>query len=99
MLTADLSELTSSVVCSFELDRRDIAGGGIGGLTLALCLRQRGHDVDLVEQSQRFGEVGAGIELSSNGARVLNALGLAGSLARIGSTPERIVVRRLGKRP
>jgi salicylate hydroxylase len=71
-----------------------IAGGGSGGLTLALCLRQHGHDVDLIEQASSFGEVGAGVQLSPNGARVLVALGLAGSLARIGTVPERTVVRR-----
>jgi len=71
-----------------------IAGAGIGGMTLAALLDQRGHDVVVVEQAATFGEVGAGIQISPNGARVLSRLGLADDLARIGTVPERIVHRR-----
>ena len=37
-----------------------IVGGGIGGLTAALALLQRGIDVDVYEQSAVLKEVGAG---------------------------------------
>jgi len=37
-----------------------IIGGGIGGLTAALALLQRGIDVDVYEQSAMLKEVGAG---------------------------------------
>src|SRR5215510_3085261 len=59
-------------------DPRKIAiiGGGIGGLAAALALLRRGIDVDVYEQSKDFREVGAGIEISPNGTRVLDALGL-----------------------
>ena len=38
-----------------------IAGGGIGGLAAALALAQTGRGSHALEQSTRFGEIGAGI--------------------------------------
>ena len=64
-----------------------IVGGGIGGLTAALALLQRGVDVDVYEQSLELREVGAGVQISSNGTRVLHALGLAEGLARVSAAP------------
>ena len=73
--------------------RRDlrilIAGGGIGGITTALALRQRGIDAHLFEQADAFREVGAGIQLSANATRVLRTLGLGEALARAAVYPER----------
>ncbi len=59
-----------------------VIGAGLGGLTSALALLQRGIDVDVYEQSRQLKEVGAGIEISSNGMRVLDALGLSNLLLR-----------------
>ncbi|MEO0485032.1 MAG: FAD-dependent monooxygenase [Pseudomonadota bacterium] len=53
-----------------------VVGGGLGGLCAALCMRARGADVTVYEASRGFGEVGAGIQVSANGLRVLRALGL-----------------------
>jgi salicylate hydroxylase len=53
-----------------------IAGGGIGGLTAALALLKRGFDVDVYEQAPALREVGAGVQLSANGIRVLHELGV-----------------------
>lgn len=71
-----------------------VAGGGIGGLTAAICLHQRGHDVEIIEQARAFGEVGAGVQVSPNAARVLGSLGLGDDLDRVGIAPERIRFRR-----
>ena len=65
-----------------------IVGGGIGGLTAALALLRRGIDVEIHEQSNQLKEIGAGIQLSSNGTRVLFALGLEGALAQVQVRPE-----------
>ncbi len=65
-----------------------IAGGGIGGLTAALCLAARGFEVEVLEQAPEFGEVGAGIQISPNPARVLHALGLEEVLAAVAFLPE-----------
>jgi len=53
-----------------------IIGGGIGGLTAAIALRRKGFSVILFEQAPEIGEVGAGLQISVNAVRVLNALGL-----------------------
>src|SRR5277367_3236392 len=53
-----------------------IAGAGLGGLTAALALIQRGHEVRLFEQASELREVGAGVQLGANGTRILIALGL-----------------------
>ncbi|MGY9049950.1 hypothetical protein P775_19015 [Puniceibacterium antarcticum] len=53
-----------------------VIGGGIGGLAAALALRQRGADVVVLEQAGEICEVGAGLQVSPNGLRVLEALGL-----------------------
>jgi|TARA_B110000977_G_scaffold87486_3_gene116387 salicylate hydroxylase len=65
-----------------------ITGGGIGGLTAALCLAKQGHRIDLFEQAASFEEIGAGIQLSPNCSRVLHHLGLQESLKQFGFLPE-----------
>jgi salicylate hydroxylase len=57
-----------------------IAGGGIGGLVAALALAQRNIEVDILEQQAEPRELGAGISIYANGARVLSSLGLDDAL-------------------
>jgi salicylate hydroxylase len=64
-----------------------VIGGGIGGLAAALALLKCGLDVDVYEQSAWLGEVGAGIGISSNGTRVLHALGLEEALRPVQTNP------------
>ncbi len=71
-----------------------IAGAGIGGMTLAALASRAGHEVILLEKASAFGEVGAGIQISPNGSRILSEIGLGPALSQIGTTPERIVLRR-----
>src|SRR5215470_4139464 len=70
-----------------SLEKIIVIGGGIGGLTVALALLQRGFDVEIFEQSPQLREIGAGVQISSNGTCVLHALGLADRLARISAVP------------
>lgn len=57
-----------------------VIGGGIGGLTCAIALRQAGVNAVVYEQAPRLGEVGAGIGVAPNGLRVLERLGLRSSV-------------------
>ncbi|MFF4258776.1 FAD-dependent monooxygenase [Streptomyces sp. NPDC001663] len=54
--------------------RAIVVGAGIGGLAATLSLRRAGHEVTLVEQTPRFTELGAGIQLAPNATRVLRRL-------------------------
>src|SRR4051794_39431374 len=60
-----------------------IAGGGLGGLTAALALRQRGLRTTVLEQAPELGEVGAGIQTAPNASRILLGLGLRNRLEQI----------------
>ena len=54
-----------------------IIGGGIGGLTAALALRQSGFQADVFEQAPELLDVGAAIAIWPNAMRVLGYLSLA----------------------
>ena len=58
-----------------------VIGGGIGGLAFARAAALKGADVTVLEQSEAIKEVGAGIQVSPNGVRVIEALGLIEPLA------------------
>jgi len=64
-----------------------IAGAGIAGLVAGLALLQRGIEVEIFEQASELRELGAGVQLSSNGTRVLIALGLEEAMQGIASEP------------
>lgn len=70
-----------------------VAGAGMGGLTLARVLLQKGFDVDVYEQSPELREVGAGLWISINGRRVLDAAGLKEAIEAINLPPIDRVVR------
>jgi salicylate hydroxylase len=65
-----------------------VVGAGIGGAALALSLQKLGIDYVLLEQAPAFEEVGAGIQLSPNGVRVLETLGLKDQLASFCTEPD-----------
>jgi len=65
-------------------DKVAIIGAGIGGLTAALALIRQGIGVDVYEQAPELKELGAGVQISSNGTRVLDALGLGAEAERLG---------------
>src|SRR5690348_261358 len=63
-----------------------IQGAGIGGLTLAIVLEQRGYTVKLVERTFQLGEVGAGIWMAPNPMQVFARLGIAEQVVQAGWT-------------
>jgi salicylate hydroxylase len=70
-----------------------IAGAGIGGLGAALALAQIGLNLTVLEQSDVFGEVGAGVQISPNAYKVLCDWGLAYVLKQTANFPEKLQVR------
>lgn len=73
-----------------------IAGGGIGGLTAALCCLHQGLQVEIFERASELSEIGAGIQLSPNAMHVMRALGLDSPIKAKGFLPEKIETR-MGK--
>ncbi|KAJ5604025.1 hypothetical protein N7537_006981 [Penicillium hordei] len=70
-----------------DVDSLDVfvVGAGIGGLTAAIALRRQGHRVTIYERSKFAVEIGAGIHISPNCARMLHLLGL--SVTNLQSVP------------
>jgi salicylate hydroxylase len=58
-----------------------IIGGGIGGLAAAAFLHRAGLPATVYEQAAQLGEVGAGVVVAPNAARLLRALGVLDVLA------------------
>ncbi|MDT0157672.1 FAD-dependent monooxygenase [Microbacterium sp. ARD32] len=66
-----------------------IIGGGMGGLTAAIALtRIAGVQVTVFEQASRLGEVGAGVTVAPNAARVLDRLGVLERIREAGAVPD-----------
>ena len=57
-----------------------VLGAGVAGLAVARALALRGAAVTVLEQADAIREVGAGLQISPNGASVLRGLGLQGAL-------------------
>ncbi|MGH7073602.1 MAG: FAD-dependent oxidoreductase [Stellaceae bacterium] len=68
-----------------------IIGGGIGGLAAALALAQAGRRVHVVEKSDAFGEIGAGLQLAPNASDALDRLGVLGEIRKYAVLPRRLV--------
>ncbi len=61
-----------------------VIGAGVAGLAAARALAMRGAHVTVLEQAAAITDIGAGLQIAPNGARVLAALELSESLGRIG---------------
>jgi 2-polyprenyl-6-methoxyphenol hydroxylase-like FAD-dependent oxidoreductase len=53
-----------------------VIGAGIGGLTAAIALRQRGFSVDMIEKDPQWSVYGVGIIQQGNVLRAIDALGI-----------------------
>ncbi|MFC0267537.1 FAD-dependent urate hydroxylase HpxO [Kushneria aurantia] len=59
-----------------------IVGAGMGGLTAALALMQRGHRVQVIERVRELRPAGAAISVWSNGVHILDRLGVGDEIRR-----------------
>jgi salicylate hydroxylase len=67
-----------------------IAGGGIGGLAVALALAKRGIKSRVLERNAAFSEAGAGIQIGPNGVACLRALGVGAAVEAKAGAPDAI---------
>jgi salicylate hydroxylase len=70
-----------------------IIGAGIGGLSLALGLRERGVTAEVYEQAPELTEIGAAIALSANANREYARLGLLDELMAASTIPTELIYR------
>lgn len=70
-----------------------VLGAGVAGLAVSTALAQRGAKVTLLEQADAIREVGAGLQISPNGAAVLRALGLEQALIGAGMRNQAVHLR------
>src|ERR1700685_4572958 len=75
------------------MDNVAIVGGGIGGLTAAPAVIRGGIDGDGYEEAPERRELGAGVQISANGTRVLHALGLKEALEKVQVLPAGKAIR------
>ena len=68
-----------------------IVGGGIAGLTLAVALRRRDIDVDIVELQPQWNVLGVGISLTGPTLRALKSIGLIDQCVAVAFGFDRIV--------
>ena len=66
-----------------------VIGAGIGGLTTAIALRQRGIDAHVYESAPSIRSAGAGLMVSPNAMQVLRRLGIAEQVIAAGLPLER----------
>jgi salicylate hydroxylase len=70
-----------------------IIGGGIGGLTLAIALQQRGIAAEIFEQASELSEIGAAVALAANATRELRRLGVLDAIAGFSTEPTELIYR------
>jgi salicylate hydroxylase len=70
-----------------------VLGAGVAGLALARALALRGAKVTVLDQTDAIREVGAGLQISPNGAAVLRALGLGPALEAASIRAEAVELR------
>ncbi|EQB55920.1 FAD binding domain-containing protein [Colletotrichum gloeosporioides Cg-14] len=66
-----------------------IVGAGLGGLGAAIATLLAGHEVTVLESAPAIGEVGAGIQVLPNAARVLFSWGLEEKLEKYATKPQK----------
>ncbi|MDL4814133.1 FAD-dependent monooxygenase [Actinomadura opuntiae] len=69
-----------------------VQGGGIGGLTLATALAQRGIEVDVVEASGPEAVLGVGLNLPNNALSALEKIGVRDTCLQAGFPFEPLVI-------
>ncbi|KAI1500731.1 putative salicylate hydroxylase [Biscogniauxia marginata] len=71
-----------------------VIGAGIGGLAVGLGMRKTGHDVLILEKVKEVTEVGAGIQVAPNAARILRRFGVLEDVMEHANVLERNSLRR-----
>ncbi|MCJ1441561.1 MAG: hypothetical protein MMC23_002050 [Stictis urceolatum] len=71
-----------------------IVGGGICGFGTAISIALKGHKVSIFERAPQPHSIGAGIQITPNGVRILRELGVANDLIAKTTIPETLSILR-----
>ena len=80
----EANSVTAREAAVTENPKAIIVGGGIGGLTAGIALRQAGINAVVYERAPEWGDIGAGIALASNAMKVFSKLNLADKITACG---------------
>jgi 2-polyprenyl-6-methoxyphenol hydroxylase-like FAD-dependent oxidoreductase len=69
-----------------------VQGGGVGGLTLAAALSQRGVEVDVVEAAGPDAVLGVGLNQPANALAALDEIGVRGECLKVGFPFEELLL-------
>src|SRR4030088_3336350 len=69
-----------------------IVGGGLGGLTAALALAQRGWPVRVLEGAPEFGAIGYGIQSGPKVFHVLEQIGVSDEILEKADAPPAVLM-------
>lgn len=71
-----------------------VIGGGICGISVAISLRQKGHQVKVLERSTQLTEFGAGVQISPNATRILSAWGVLPVLEKVANNTPCVIIQK-----
>lgn len=74
-------------------ERFAIVGGGIGGLTTAIALQQKGFDVVVYEHAKEWSPLGAGIVLAGNAMKAFREINLDTQIVGAGREMKQFVIK------
>ncbi len=69
-----------------------IIGAGIGGLTTAIALKQKGFEVEIFEASKEFKKAGSGINLAINAMQVYKRLGIYDEISSLANYTNSLLI-------
>lgn len=76
-----------------------IIGAGIGGLTTAIALTQKGIHVKIYEKAKEIKEIGSGVWIAPNGMKIFDKLGIAKEIIAAGKKLKQISIVDLNYKP
>ncbi|MER5418260.1 FAD-dependent oxidoreductase [Streptosporangium roseum] len=74
--------------------RAVVVGAGIGGLTAAVALQQRGWNVTVFERASSLEPVGSGLAVSANALKALDTIGVGDEIRKLSAIQGEAGVRR-----
>src|SRR5579875_599401 len=82
-----------------KIDKVLIVGGGVGGMSLAICLARQQRNVELIDLDPDWRAVGAGLSLNNASLRAFDRVGVLGELRKHGDVHAGLKLYDIAGRP